>query len=206
MKKALLALAAVVASVSTFAADGTLIFKTLGIQKIDGSGTYNVPLYMDPADPAAGGAANKGAGQLAGGVTVGLFTAGSAAAFATSILGTTAAQSPFAVNPASQTVSVPGSAPGTTPSITVRAWQGQSFAAASAPQSGLESGEWVIGATKQLGGDPGGGALPITPPTLSGFGPESGAGLSLTYHTIPEPTTIALGVLGVGALLLRRRK
>jgi len=205
MKKALLAVAAMVVSSSVYA-QGTLIFKTLGVQNAAGTGTYNVPLFAN--DGNNGGVGNippeaglPGAGTLAGGVTIGLFAPGGLTPFATSVLGTTAAQSPYAVTPASQTVAVPGSAPGTTPTITIRAWQGTSFV--QAQNGGLNWGEWTL-TTKPLGGDPGGGALPITPPTLTGWGAENGSGFEL--NQAPEPTTIALGVLGVGALVLARRR
>jgi len=206
MKKALLAIAAVVVSGSAFA-QGTLIFKTLGVQNSAGTGTYNVPLFANDGNNNGVGnvppeAGLPGAGGLAGGVTIGLFAPGGLTPFATSILGTTAAQSPYAVNPASQTVAVPGSAPGTTPTITIRAWQGTSFV--QAQSGGLNWGEWTL-ATKPLGGDPGGGALPITPPTLTGWGAENGSGFELNQN-VPEPTTVAFAVLGVGALVLARRR
>jgi hypothetical protein len=197
MKKALLAIAAVVTSASVLAADGTLIFKTLGIQNAAGTGTYNVPLFQN-------GSTTVGAGSLPGGVTLGLFTAGSTTPFATSVLGTSSAQAPFAVTPASQTVGVTGNNPGTTPTITIRAWEGASFAAAQSTP-GQQWGEWTL-TTKPLGGDPGGGALPITPPTLTGWGPENGSGFSLNITPTPEPTTIAFGILGIGALALARRR
>jgi len=210
MKKALLAVAAMVVSSSVYA-QGTLIFKTLGVQNAAGTGTYNVPLFANDGNNLIGStyvgntppeAGLPGAGTLAGGVTIGLFAPNGLTPFATSVLGTTAAQSPYAVTPASQTVAVPGSAPGTTPTITIRAWQGTSFAQAQA--GGLNWGEWTV-TTKQLGGDPGGGALPITPPTLTGWGAENGTGFELN-QTVPEPTTVAFAVLGVGALVLARRR
>jgi hypothetical protein len=46
MNKALFIFSAITLGVSSFA-QGTLIFKTLGIQKADGSGTYNVPLFAN---------------------------------------------------------------------------------------------------------------------------------------------------------------
>ena len=210
MKKALLALAAMVVSSSVFG-QGTLIFKTLGVQNAAGTGTYNVPLFANDGNNVINGVSTgntppeaglPGAGGLAGGVTIGLFAPGGLTPFATAVLGTSAAQSPYAVTPASQTVAVPGSGAGTTPTITIRAWQGGNFAQAQA--GGLNWGEWTL-TTKPLGGDPGGGALPITPPTLTGWGPENGTGYELNA-TVPEPTTIALGVLGVGALVLARRR
>jgi hypothetical protein len=210
MKKALIALAAVAVSGSVYA-QGTLIFKTLGIQNAAGTGTYNVPLFANDGNNVQNGISvgdvppdtAAPAGTLPGGVTVGLFAPGASTPFATGILGTSAATGPFVVTPASQTVAVPGSAPGTTPTITIRAWQGTSFAAAQGA-NGQSWGQWTL-TTKPLGGDPGGGALPITPPTLTGWGPENGTGFELN-STVPEPTTIALSVLGVGALVLARRR
>jgi len=44
-----------------------------------------------------------------------------------------------------------------------------------------------------LGGTPPGGGLPVPTPGMTG------------WALVPEPSTIALAVLGIGALLLRRR-
>src|ERR1051326_8372920 len=49
-------------------------------------------------------------------------------------------------------------------------------------------------------GDPNKQPVPDTPAALSGF-----LGIN-NVQSVPEPTTIALGVLGAAALLLRRRK
>jgi len=205
MKKALMVLAAVAMGASAFA-QGTIVFGNRNIPTAsgtgggNGNGTYNVPIWE--FNPAPGTQTGNGAGDLPGGVTVGLFTAGGAQQIGTSLLRTDANSQFFAT--AAQTLTVPGADAGTTPTLTVRAWQGSSFAAASAPNSGLQYGEWTFTTAKPLGGTPAGGGLPITPPGMTGWGPEDGTGLELVG--VPEPTTIALGVLGVGALFLRRRK
>jgi len=201
MKKALLALATMALAASAFA-QGTIVFANRNIPILaggttgggNGNGTYNVPIWE------FNGLGTKPAGLLPGGVTVGLFTS-TGTQLGTTLLRTDAAPSLnagfFATG--SQTLAVPGSDAGTTPSLLVRAWQGSSFAAA---QGGAgQWNEWSF-TTKPLGGTPASGGLPITPPSMTGWGPESGAGLPL----VPEPSTIALSVLGVGALLLRRRK
>ena len=202
MKKALFVLAAVTMAASAFA-QGTIIFQNRNVPTASGSGTYNVPIWE------FGGTGSNAAGDLPGGVTVGLFDQ-AGTLIGSSLLRTDAAPSVnsgfFAT--AAQTLTVPNAAPGSTPTLIVRAWQGASLAAAKAPGSTLQ---WMDETsdprnsftTKQLGGTPAGG-LPITPPGMTGWGPESGAGLTLTQ--VPEPTTIALGVLGIGAVALMRRR
>jgi len=213
MKKALLALTAIGLSASAFAqgtSDGTIVFKNIGVGNAAGSGTYNVPLFVNDRNNPQGqfdignGTSATGAGNT---ITVGLFLSSNLnTPLATGVLGTTAAQSPYIITPqASQTVSVTGNAPGATPSLTIRAWSTSAGSFAGA-QSTVDAqwGEWVVTA-KPLGGVPAGGGTPITPPSLTGWGAETGTGFELS-RTVPEPTTIALGVLGVGALVLARRR
>jgi hypothetical protein len=56
--------------------------------------------------------------------------------------------------------------------------------------------------TRPLGGTPAGGGLPITPPGMTGWGPETGEGLEI----VPEPSTFALSIFGAAALCLFGRK
>jgi len=206
MKKALFVLAAVTMAASAFA-QGTIVFQNRNIPTASGSGTYNVPIWE--YNPAVGIQQN-GAGDLAGGVTVGLFTQGGTL-IGSSLLRTDVAPSLnssfFAT--AAQTLTVPNSAPGSTPTLLVRAWQGADFAAAKAGTTL----QWMDETTnpentftsRALGGTPAGGGLPITPPGMTGWGNENGQGLEL-FQNVPEPSSIALGVLGVGAVALMRRR
>lgn len=95
-------------------------------------------------------------------------------------------------------VVVPGKLPGATDVwVQLRAWSGaagSSFDTASNTATGT-SNSINVGA---LGGTPAGG-LPITDPNLVGM-------LPVGLVVIPEPSTIALGLLGVAGLLIRRRK
>ena len=100
---------------------------------------------------------------------------------------------------------VPGYAFGSTAvSFQVRVWRtsdGASYAAA-AGTPGAHVGESTIfnlGAGSALGG---GGAPPATPGNLLGF---TSFNLSVV-PVVPEPATLALGALGVAALLIRRKK
>ena len=87
-------------------------------------------------------------------------------------------------------VAIPGVPPGTSGTrVVVRMWQGASYDTAA--EKG-QSNEIVLGA---LGGIPASGP-PITPPNLDGLQP----------FMVPEPSTLALGLLGATALLFRRRK
>jgi hypothetical protein len=210
MKKALLALAAVVMAGSALA-QGTIKLENNNTIKTDGSGTYRIPIWVDISrDGIQQAGTEVGIGTYAqannlGGATLGLFTSASATPFATALFRTDANGS-FLGTPSTQTVQVPGALPGTRPTLIARAWTGASFATARATD-GAVSGEWTFQVSRPLGGDPGGGATPILPSGLAGLGDEiTSAGLGAVVTIIPEPSTIALGVFGIGALLLRRRK
>lgn len=205
MKKALFVIAAVAMGASAFA-QGTIVFANRNIPTAsgtgggNGNGTYNVPIWE-----MGGAATSNGSGDLLGGVTVGLFKA-DGTLVGTSLLRTDANSQFFATG--SQTLAVPGVDPGATASLIVRAWQGPgTFAEArTAGRQYMDEVSFTGNAftSRPLGGTPPAGGLPITPPGMTGWGPEAGTGIELTI--VPEPSTIALGVLGIGALLLRRRK
>ena len=198
MKKALLALAAVAMAASAFA-QGTIDFMNRNIPGANGAASYNIPLW-------ANGSTTVGAGTLAGGVTVGLFEAGATVPLVTSLLRTdTPANAAFFAT-SSQTATTT-QAVGSTPQLFIRAWTTASggFAAARTTP-GAQWGEWSF-TSQPLGGTPAGGGLPVPTPGVTGWGPGTdNGGFSLQLTPVPEPTTVALGVLGVGALVLARRR
>jgi len=101
---------------------------------------------------------------------------------------TTSPAAMYFVNPLD--VTVPGYAAGTSATIVMRVWLGADYATATFRG---ESAPFTIAA---LGGvNPQTGAI-VPTPDLAG----------MTGWSIPEPSTIALGVLGAAALLYRRRK
>lgn len=87
---------------------------------------------------------------------------------------------------------VPGGQPAT---LQLRAWDNTGGATFASAQVSGASTPWTTGPL----GDP--SANPPTVPASLG----SGTG-TFQLQVIPEPSTIALGVLGAAALLLRRRK
>jgi hypothetical protein len=201
MKKAIVAIASALVVSSAFA-QGTIKLENNNTIKPDGSGTYKIPFY---ADVNANGVYDAGtdigigtyAAQNSTTASMGLFTQGSTTPFATALFRSDA-NGAFLGTPSTQTVQVPGAAPGTTPTLVAGVWLGSDFNAATI------KGTWTFTTARPLGGDPGGGATPILPSGLAGLGdPVNSTGLLVS---VPEPSTIALGVLGVGALLLRRRK
>jgi hypothetical protein len=100
----------------------------------------------------------------------------------------------FFVNPLD--VTVPGIAAGESATVVVRAWLGASYDTAAATGTAGQSAPLTIAG---LGGvNPTTGAI-VPTPDLAGL-------QSFNLVTIPEPSTIALGVLGAAALLYRRRK
>jgi hypothetical protein len=202
MKASIIGVAVSIMCAPAFA-QGTIIFANRNIPIAaggtigggNGNGTYNVPIW------SSDGTTVTGAGSLPGGVTVGLFTPDGNTLIGSTLLRSTTTPtdtSMFFANSA-QTFNVPGTNPGDTRTLIVRAWQGSNFGAAKA--GGGEWGEWSF-TTKPLGGTPAGGGLPILPPSMTGWGPESGIGLG--FFLIPEPPTILFGFLGAGALFLTR--
>lgn len=96
------------------------------------------------------------------------------------------------------TVLATGVSPGTSFFYQLRVWNsaaGGSFEAASIAPNGIIGSSQVINVT--LGGTE--GANVFTVPQANGF-------LSFQLAAVPEPSTIALGVLGGLVLLFRRRK
>ena len=90
----------------------------------------------------------------------------------------------FFVNPVD--VTVPGVPAGTAATVILRAWSGTDYATA------LISGE----------------SAPLTISALGGVNPVTGAIVptpDLSGLVVPEPTALALGLLGAAALLYRRR-
>jgi hypothetical protein len=195
MKKALLALATVAMAASTFA-QGTIDFMNRNIPGANGGASYNVPIWQ-PNSTTAGG------GTMTGGVTVGLFeSAASTTPLVTTLLRTDANAQFFATSTQTATTSLP---PGSTPTLVVRAWQTAAGSFATAKSSGTFAWAEIPFTSQPLGGTPPGGGLPIPTPGMTGWGPGPAAG---GYQLqVPEPSTFALGALGIGALgLLRRRK
>jgi len=88
-------------------------------------------------------------------------------------------------------VTLAGVTAGATVNLDVKAWVASTGASYDVATSRGDSGSfaYVTG---------GGGAPPASPTTL--------LGMPSFVVTTPEPTTIALGAIGLGALLLRRRK
>jgi len=92
------------------------------------------------------------------------------------------------------TVTIAGQAPGTKPFLQVRAFDstgGATFANAAI------RGESTIFALGSAGGLGGVGTPPSTPSDLIGL---------TSFRLVPEPSVIALALVGGAALLLRRRK
>ena len=212
MKKALIVLAAVAACASTFAQSSTVIFKNRTIATPDpntipggnNNGSFNVPIYQFGT--------TTGAGSLPGGVTVGLFYNDNL--LGTALLGTSGAGAAFFVTPPNQELQIKDAAgvvapPGSTPLLTVRAWttESGSFAQAKTDVTGNigQWGEWTFNAPPISGA----GSPPSTPPDLTGWGALDGhnyGNQGFALNLAPEPSTIALGVLGIGALVLARRR
>lgn len=154
-----------------------------------GQGTINFNNRTPTGDARVTRQDGTGAGA---GVTAQLFLVGAGGSL-TPLAGTTT----FRTTPAAATffvnaidVVVPGIAAGSSATVRMRAWEGASYDTAVIRG---ESNDVTISA---LGGTPPVGA-PIPTPGLSGL---------TGFVLVPEPSTMALGLLGATALLFRRRK
>jgi hypothetical protein len=126
------------------------------------------------------------------GVTAQLFLVGAGGALTpipgTTTFRTTPAAATFFVNPIS--VNVPGVAVGANATVRMRAWEGASWDTATI--RGESNDVLVQNLGGQIGNNP-----PSPDAPLSGL---------QSFTMVPEPSTMALGLLGAAALLYRRRK
>jgi hypothetical protein len=179
MKKLLVTLAAVLVSVSTFA-QGTIKFNNRLTGQVDA-----------PVSLPGGAGAGSQAGAMAQLYLIPA-TGDPVALTPATTFRTTSAAAMFYVNEPTTAVTVPGIAAGSTANIQLRVWIGG---------SSYETASQFIGESNiipvSLGGVPAQGA-PIPDAVLTGL-----QGFEL--RVVPEPSTIALGVLGAAALLYRRR-
>src|SRR5256885_12353252 len=105
------------------------------------------------------------------------------------------------------TEAIPGAIAGTSVQLQVYAWfnGGQYATYAAALAAGVATGFSPAFTSAPLGGDPGGGGLTIPDPNIVGNAAPINNMQSFKVN-VPEPSTIALGVLGAAALLFRRRR
>jgi hypothetical protein len=187
MKKLLVTLVALLVSASSFA-QGTLIFNnrtqqgdrpiTYGAGPNIGQGAGSLPGAFAQLYLVTGTAGSETFTALTPSTP---FRTGAAAAFFTEV-------NPF---------TVPGVQPGASARFQVRAWQGAASYDAALTTPGAYWGTSQIFTEDALGGTPPGGGLPVPNPTPDGMN---------AFTLVPEPSTVALGVLGAAALLFRRRK
>lgn len=91
-------------------------------------------------------------------------------------------------------VAVPGFAGGSVVAVQLRAWDNQGGTITSYGAASIRGASAIFNTAGPLGGS---GNPPATAATLQGL---------TSFSIVPEPSVIALAVVGAGALLLRRRK
>jgi len=176
MKKALFTLVALALASSAFAQGQLTSLSNFEIP-LAGGGTYNASIK----DGSKSGTPDAAAGTY----TAGIFGPDG------SLLGSGALliDGYFLID---GTVTVPNAPVGSPAQITVKAWETGKTYETSTIRGSTTFTSLALGGT--VAGNP-----PVTAPGMTGL-----QGFSVA--PVPEPGTIALGALGVGALLLRRRK
>lgn len=209
MKSPLLVLAAVVSGATAFA-QGTITFFNNNLINPSTGLTYRAGIFRDnePTNPSDGdlpgspGYSTVGAGA---GFSVGLFLASNPnvplkyvnGQDAVTTFRTTTAPEVFAT---AGDVIVPGVLPGTSANLLVRAWT----TAAGGYNNPVGLTFWERGEAA-FTSKPLGGTNP-NPPPPSFFTADMAPFTGFEMDTVPEPSSIALSILGIRALLLRRRK
>ncbi len=197
MKKTLLLLGLVLLPAAVFA-QGTVNFANTTVTRMTtNSGTVNVPPGQSPNA--------NGNTAPAGTYVVGFYQApqGTTDPNAFTLVGPTTPNAPvgglFNGNPSGGFFAIPGNT-GQTIAFQIRAWQisgGSSYEAAIQPN--LYRGMSAIGEVTPATGV-------VLTPNLFGTGAGQIGGFVLTPNVIPEPSSIALGLLGLGAIALFRRR
>ena len=186
MIKLIFTVVGVLASFSTFA-QGTILFNNRTLTAGD------IRVYADPSRTTGAGSLGTVNAQLflvnGSGATVAYTPLTPATTFRTG-------NASFFVNPVDVTTDLPA---GTTVNLVMRIWMGLSYEQALLTGFRAQSDTFSL----RLGG-----ANPVTgeiiqTPDLAG---NLGNPMQPFHISIPEPSTIALGVLGALVLLYRRRK
>jgi hypothetical protein len=156
-------------------------------------------------DSPAGNASYSGAPLSGTGFTIGLYVATTANGVQNAVTsGTPIATDNFSAgsggwNFGTLDATVPTLGSGTAVFVELAAWAGSSASYAAAIASGAPAGySSTSSGTTVLGG---GGSPPATPGTLAGIGITD-----FSLGSTPEPSTIALGVMGASAFLMRLRR
>ncbi|HEX7859687.1 MAG TPA: PEP-CTERM sorting domain-containing protein [Verrucomicrobiae bacterium] len=181
MKGILVTISTLLVSFSALA-QGTIQFSTFNSAR-----GVNAPVFY---------ADGRGIGEAYPGITAQLFLVGAGGALTaltpatTFNTGTTAANR-YVVIPTSNVI-VPGVPAGGSANIVMRVFNGPTF------ETSNTRGQTAPVLVNNLGGTPSGGGAPLQPAVLAGLqGIEIG---------VPEPSTLAFGLLGAAAFLLRRRR
>jgi hypothetical protein len=162
--------------------DGLIVFETRNIPRVDGNGTYNVPLYVDAN---LNGAENMGEAFGAFAETyyaqkgkLGLFLAGRNDPLAVMEIAPPEVGVFTEVPGASlRIVTIPGVSPGFPAHLTIKAWIGDTF------EDSRLKGSWNFTSLVLGGTIAHGASFPI--PGLTGWGPETGEGLGLSPGAAP---------------------